>query len=119
MNARELARAQRAEERELKQRRAYHCAIRCLAMHGARKAIKEKVRAMGVKLSALSASDITMMAELYYRIHAAQLSAEAQRFVDAWPEFVKWRASAKLLTSAQSQNEPRSITSAVHMSGAE
>ena len=118
MNARELARAQRAEERELKQRRAYHCAIRCLAMHGARKAIKEKVRAMGVKLSALSASDISIMAELYYRIHAAQLSAEAQRFVDAWPEFVKWRASAKLITNAQTENAQQSIGSAVQMLGA-
>lgn len=119
MNARELAKAQRAQDRELKQRRAYHTAIRVLALHASRNAIKAQLRAKGIKLHEVSYKDLQIMAELYFKANRAQLSHDAKRVVDAFPEFVKWRGSAKLLTYAQNQNEPKSITSVVQNSGAQ
>jgi hypothetical protein len=116
MNARELARAQRAEERELAKRRAYHTAIRVLALHASRKAIKEQLRARGLKISAFTARELAEWAELYFRANIAQLSHDAQRCVDAFPEFVRWRASAKLLTNAQTQNAQLAGTSVVQIS---
>ena len=114
----ELARAQRAQDRELKQRRAYHLAIRCLAMYAAKRMIKDEIRARGLRVSAFTARQLTELAELYFAANKAQLIHDSQRAIDAWPEFARWRASAKLITNAQTQTQPNSTTSAVQMLGA-
>jgi hypothetical protein len=46
--------------------------------------------------------------------------AEAAEDIATWPGFARWRLpSANIRTNAQKENEPKSIASAVQMSGAE
>jgi len=91
-----------------------------LARQSARKAIKAQLRAEGLKLSQFSAKDISIRAEAYFDVHRERLIAEAEQIVATSPYFARWRLpSANITTVAQSENEPKSTTSAVQMSGAE
>ena len=91
-----------------------------LARQSARKAIKAQLRAEGLKLSQFSAKDISIRAEAYFDVHRERLIAEAEHIVATSPYFARWRLpSANITTVAQSENEPKSTTSAVQMSGAE
>ena len=80
-------RARRAEQRELAKRRQYHSAIRCLALHGARKVVKDDIRRRGLKLSAFTARQMSEMAELYAQHHWAKLVHDAQVALQSWKEF--------------------------------
>ena len=91
-----------------------------LARQSARKAIKAQLRAEGLKLSQFSAKDISIRAEAYFDVHRERLIAEAEHIVATSPYFARWRLpSANITTVAQSENEPKSTTSAVQISGAE
>jgi hypothetical protein len=91
-----------------------------LAHQSARKAIKAQLRAEGLKLSQFSAKDISIRAEAWFDVHRQELIAEAEQIVATSPYFARWRLpSANITTVAQSENEPKSTTSAVQMSGAE
>jgi len=91
-----------------------------LARQSARKAIKAQLRAEGLKLSQFSAKDISIRADGYFDVHRERLIAEAEQIVATSPYFARWRLpSANITTVAQSENEPKSTTSAVQMSGAE
>ena len=91
-----------------------------LARQSARKAIKAQLRAEGLKLSQFSAKDISIRAEAYFDVHRERLIAEAEHIVATSPYFARWRLpSANITTVAQSENEPKSTTSTVQMSGAE
>ena len=91
-----------------------------LARQSARKAIKAQLRAEGLKLSQFSAKDISIRADAYFDVHRERLIAEAEQIVATSPYFARWRLpSANITTVAQSENEPKSTTSAVQMSGAE
>ena len=90
-----------------------------LARQSARKAIKAQLRAEGLKLSQFSAKDISIRADAYFDVHRERLIAEAEQIVATSPYFARWRLpSANITTVAQSENEPKSTTSAVQMSGA-
>ena len=90
-----------------------------LARQSARKAIKAQLRAEGLKLSQFSAKDISIRADAYFDVHRERLIAEAEHIVATSPYFARWRLpSANITTVAQSENEPKSTTSAVQMSGA-
>jgi hypothetical protein len=95
-------------------------AARCLAMLRSRAAIKNSLRAHGLKLTEYSAREITSWAALYLDDHAAELMpaaiAEARRMILSGA--LGKRARAKLINSVQTQSEPKSTTSAVQMSGA-
>ena len=91
-----------------------------LARQSARKAIKAQLRAEGLKLSQFSAKDISIRADAYFDVHRERLIAEAEHIVATSPYFARWRLpSANITTVAQSENEPKSTTSTVQMSGAE
>jgi hypothetical protein len=91
-----------------------------LARQSARKAIKAQLRAEGLKLSQFSAKDISIRADAYFDVHRERLIAEAEQIVATSPYFARWRLpSANITTVAQSENEPKSTTSTVQMSGAE
>ena len=95
-------------------------AVLVLAHQSARKAIKAQLRAEGLKLSQFSAKDISIRAEAWFDVHRQELIAEAEQITSTSPYFERWRLpSANITTVAQSENEPKSTTSAVQMSGAE
>ena len=90
-----------------------------LARQSARKAIKAQLRAEGLKLSQFSAKDISIRADAYFDVHRERLIAETEQIIATSPYFARWRLpSANITTVAQSENEPKSTTSAVQMSGA-
>ena len=91
-----------------------------LAHQSARKAIKAQLRAEGLKLSQFSAKDISIRADAYFDVHRERLIAEAEQIVATSPYFERWRLPdcANIETSAQTQTQPISTTSAVQISGA-
>jgi hypothetical protein len=103
-------------------------AAHCLAMLRSRAAIKDSLRAHGLKLTEYSAREITSWATLYLDDHAAELMpaaiAEARRMIENGVLGKKAARAlaqahcAKLNNSDQTQSEPKSTTSAVQMSGA-
>ena len=115
-----MARRSLSPNRVAQKLREHHHAVIVLAHQSARKAIKAQLRAEGLKLSQFSAKDISIRADAYFDVHRERLIAEAEQIVATSPYFARWRLpSANITTVAQSENEPKSTTSAVQMSGAE
>jgi hypothetical protein len=63
------------------------------------------------------ARDINALARDYLAEHRAFFVVEAKQAIATWPEFARWRC-AEIASDAQSQEQPKSITSAVQMLGA-
>ena len=63
----------------------------------------------------------SIRADAYFDVHREWLVAEAEHVIATSPYFARWRLPdcANIETNAQSENEPKSTTSAVQMSGAE
>jgi hypothetical protein len=84
-------------------------ASRALAMLRSRAAIKDSLRAHGLKLTEYSAREITSWAALYLDDHAAELMpaalADARRMILSGA--LGKRARAKLLTFVQRVDAPR------------
>ena len=94
-------------------------AVIVLARQSAKRAIKAQLRAEGLKLSQFTAKDISIRADAWFDDHRAELIAEAEHTIATWPGFARWRLPcADVLQSGQNQNEPKSTTSTVQMSGA-
>jgi hypothetical protein len=89
-----------------------------LARMRAKKAVLLALRAQGLKPQDFSAREIGVLTDYYVNQHRAKLMAEAAEAIATWPGFAQWRC-AELNTNAQKENEPKSITSAVQMSGAQ
>jgi ATP-dependent helicase YprA (DUF1998 family) len=94
-----------------------------LALYRARQAVKDALRRKGEKVSSFPAYEITTMAMAYLAEHR-ELMVEARATVERWTlegVFGKraQRAFANIRGDAQTQSEPKSITSAVQNSGAE
>ena len=108
------------QERIQRHRHAVLVLVLVLAHQSARKAIKAQLRAEGLKLSQFLAKDISIRAEAWFDVHRQELIAEAEQIIATSPYLGRWRLpSANITTVAQSENEPKSTTSAVQMSGAE
>jgi hypothetical protein len=115
MAARSLSPKQ-AAERMLRHRHA----VIVLARQSAKKAIQAQIRAQGDKLTQAPARTISIFADAYFDVHRQRLMAEAEHAIATWPGFARWRLpGANIRTNAQSESEPKSITSAVQMSGAQ
>ena len=95
-------------------------AAHCLAMLRARNAVKDRIKAEGLKPAQLSAREITSWAILYLEDNRATLlpDAIAQARGMILSGAMGKRARANLINSVQPQSEPKSTTSAVQMSGA-
>jgi microcystin-dependent protein len=89
-------------------------------MQSARRAVRAQIRANGQKIAQFSAREISVLAEAHLAQHRERLRAEAEHAIATWPGFAYLRVpGANIKTVAQSENEPKSTTSAVQMSGAE
>jgi hypothetical protein len=77
----------RATQRLLKHR----LAVATLARQAARKAVKHRLRADGIKPHSLSMKEISALADNYLAQHREQLVAEAKRIVATSPLFAQWR----------------------------
>jgi hypothetical protein len=86
-------------------------AIAVLAKREAIKAVKADMQARGIRLSYVSPRDIRIVAQEYLTAHP-ELLTQAAHIIATDPRF----AFAKLNNNAQSQKQPKSITSAVQIS---
>jgi hypothetical protein len=99
-------------------------AAHALAMLRSRNAVKDSLRAQGLKPAHYSAREITSWAMLYLDEHSAELipaaMREAERMIlsGAMGKRAQRALCATLITNAQSENEPISTTSALQISGA-
>jgi hypothetical protein len=100
-------------------------AAHVLAQLRARQAVKDQLRRRGEKIAHSSARDISVMAQDYLLAHRSELMPDAIATITRWVlagEFGK-RAQrelcAKLRSDAQTQSQPKSITSTVQKLGAE
>ena len=100
--------------------RDHRQAVMVLARRSAIKAIKAKLRAQGIRLTLVLPKDINVLANDYLAQHGERLRVEAAHAIATYPGLARWRLPcADISTDAQKENEPRSITSAVQMSGAQ
>ena len=105
----------RATQRLLRHRSA----VMTLARMRAKKAVLLALRAQGLKPQDFSVREVGVLTDYYVNQHRARLMAEAAEEIATWPEFARWRLpSANINNNAQTENKPKSITSAVQMSGA-
>ncbi len=104
--------------RAMQRMREHHAAVITLAQQRAKKVVLAELRAKGLRLADFSAREIALNAEAYMARHRERLISEAAQDVATWPGFARWRC-AEINTNAQTENEPKSITSAVQISGAE
>ena len=97
----------------------HRSAVMTLARVRAKKAVLVALRAQGLRPQHFSAREIAVLAEYYLNQHRAELVGEATEAIATWPGFARWRLpSANIQTNAQSESEPKSMTSVVQMSGA-
>ena len=100
-------------------------AVLCtLARQRAVNVIKRQLQAQGIRLNDVTVRDIHIWADAYLEVHRQELIEQAMEMVSSSPELRKLyereqRQRAKLRTNAQKENEPRSTTSTVQMSGAQ
>jgi Ser/Thr protein kinase RdoA (MazF antagonist) len=95
-------------------------AVMQLARLAAKRAVQGKLREQGVRVTLVPPAEIMRQAGEYLANHPElyqQASERAQRMIAAGV-FGKRAQRAYLLTSAQSENEPKSTTSALQISGA-
>ena len=99
----------------------HRSAVAVLAMQSARREVKAQIRAKGHKVAHYSAREISVLAEVELQRNRPRFVAEAEHAINTWPGFARWRLPncSNIETNAQSENEPKSTTSAVQMSGAE
>ena len=71
--------------------REHRTAVATLAMINARRAVKDQIRARGLKVAHFTAKEISILAEDYVAQHREQLRAEAEHTIATWPGFARWR----------------------------
>jgi hypothetical protein len=118
-----MAQAVRSLSPKLTQERIqrHRHAVMVLALQSATKAIKARLRAKGIRLSDVTAKEISIQARAWLEVHREELILEAEHTIATYPGFARWRLPdcAKISSDAQTTEARKSITSAVRMSGAE
>jgi hypothetical protein len=95
-------------------------AVKVLARLAAKKAVQAELKAQGVRVTLVRPVEISERAAAYLLNHPElneRAREQAKRMIREGV-FGKRAQRAYLESNAQSQNEPKSITSAVQMSGA-
>jgi len=93
--------------------------VMMLARRAAINVIKSRLRERGVRLTLVLPKDINAPALEYLAEHRERLMAEAEHKINTSPFLKRWRLPcAEISTSEQKQNEPKSTTSTLQMSGA-
>jgi hypothetical protein len=94
-------------------------AVAMLARRAAINVIKARLRDRGVRVTLIKPKDLNAPAYEYLAEHREQLIVEAERIIATSPHFKSWRLPCtNISTSEQKQNEPKSTTSALQISGA-
>jgi hypothetical protein len=93
----------------------FNSAVRTIALYRAKKAVQAQIRARGERISDYSCRDMSIMANDHFAQHQEELINRATAVCLTFREFA---GCANLVTPAQSQSGPKSITSTVQMSGA-
>ena len=95
-------------------------AVKTLARLAAKRAVQANLRDQGVRLTTYPYAELTRQAAEYLANHPElyQQALERAQRMTADGVFGKRAQRAYLLANAQSQNEPKSTTSVVHISGA-
>jgi hypothetical protein len=94
-----------------------------LALQRARNAVKEELKRQRRRLADVECKEITALAREYLDAHP-ELVADARPVVESWiargvfGKRAQRAFCATLKTNAQTQSEPKSITSTVQISGA-
>jgi hypothetical protein len=92
----------------------HRSAVITLAMQRAKKAVKDQLRARGVKLIEVKAKDIRILADAYFDVHRAELITEAADTINTSPFFERWRLPtevfAKVTEIEHSPNANGAIT---------
>ena len=96
----------------------FQLAVRTIALLKAKKSVQAQIRARGQRISDYSCREMSVMAEAHLAQHREELINIATQVVATFPEFSRY-GCANIETPAQKENEPKSITSTVQMSGAE
>ena len=93
-------------------------AVHVLARLAARRAVTAELRAQGVRVSLVKPAEISARGQVYLQAHPELYrdALERAKRMTAEGVFGKRAQRAYLLTSSQSENEPKLITSAVQMS---
>jgi hypothetical protein len=87
-----------------------------MALYKAKKAVKHRLQAQGLKLTHYSAKDIIILAEQYMAQHLEQLINEATASVATWPEFralMEERHSSHR-QAGRLQNDPSASSAGLH-----
>ena len=69
----------------------HRSAVRVRAMQIAKTAVKDQLRAQGLKVWHFSAKEITQLAEDYFANHREELITKATEDINTWPGFARWR----------------------------
>jgi hypothetical protein len=104
-------------KREAERLRQRHQATFILARRQAKKAVEQRLKEDGERLTTYPYRQLRLLADAYFNQHKAELLANASQVIDTWPGFAYLRC-ANVSSDAQKQNEPNSMSSTVHMSGA-
>ena len=57
----------------------------------AKNAVKEDIRAQGLKIAQFSAKEIAVLADFELERDRERLFAEAEHSINTWPGFARWR----------------------------
>jgi hypothetical protein len=87
-------------------------AVMVLAHQAAQRAIRARLRAQGVRLTDVTAKDISIQATAWLDARCEELIAEAEQLINTSPRF------AYLRINAQTEKPPISTTSTLQLSGA-
>ena len=95
-------------------------AVHVLARLAARRAVKDELRAQGIRVSLVKPAEISARAQVYLQAHPELYRAALERAQRMTAEgvFGKRAQRAYLNNSAQTTSEPKSTTSTLQISGA-
>jgi hypothetical protein len=107
-------------KRQAERMQRFQSAVRTITFFKAKKAVQAQIRARGERIADYSCREMSMMAEAHFARHRDELINKAAADVATFPEFSRYRVEcAELSSDAQTENKPRSTSSAVQNSGAQ
>ena len=78
--------------KQIQERTQLHrLAVMVLARRSARKAVKARLKAQGIRVSLVPVRDINALANDYLADHRAFFVVEAKQAIATWPGFARWR----------------------------
>ena len=99
--------------------RDHRFAVISLAKYRARKTVEAQLRDLGKRPTLYPPAQLNALVKAELALNRIALIAEAEKTIATSPLFARYRLpSANVASDAQKENEPKSTTSAVQISGA-